>query len=103
MKSILLALALIFGSLSGTQAQAPRKIAIKAARLIDTSNSTIVDNPVILIEGERITAVGSGAQIPAGFETIDLGAKTALPGLIDCHTHLTSNPGNYYEDLFRKS
>lgn len=34
---------------------------------------------------------------------MDPSRRTPLPGLIDCHTHLTSQPGNYYDDLFRKS
>jgi imidazolonepropionase-like amidohydrolase len=103
MKSLLLVIALVIGSLSGRQDHGPKKIAIKAARLIDSANSKTIDHPVILIEGERITAAGSGLEIPAGYETIDLGPRTVLPGLIDCHTHMTAQPGNYYDDLFRKS
>jgi imidazolonepropionase-like amidohydrolase len=67
---------------------APRRLAIRAARLIDGKSAAPVRNPVILIEGERITAVGEGLKPPAGAEMIDLGSATVLPGLIDCHTHL---------------
>jgi imidazolonepropionase-like amidohydrolase len=51
-----------------------------------------VENAVILIEGDRIMAAGSGLPIPANIEVIDLGGLTLLPGLIDCHTHLTNEP-----------
>jgi imidazolonepropionase-like amidohydrolase len=44
---------------------------------------------VILIDGDRIAAVGRGLKIPAGAEVIDLSRATVLPGLIDTHTHLT--------------
>lgn len=81
----------------------PKKVAIRAGHLIDTKTGTVINNAVILIEGEKITAVGAGLSIPTDAEVIDLGNKTVLPGLIDCHTHMTSQPGNYYEDLFRKS
>src|SRR5581483_671352 len=63
----------------------------------------IIDNAVVVIEGERVKAVGTGIAIPAGAKTIDLGDSWLLPGLIDCHTHITSQIGNYYDDLFRKS
>ena len=44
----------------------------------------------ILIEGERIKAVSDGfIDLPPGGELIDLRKKFVLPGLIDCHVHLT--------------
>jgi len=50
---------------------------------------------VALVEGDRSTAVGRGADlgIPDGAEVIDLGDETVLPGLVDPHTHATINPG----------
>lgn len=64
--------------------------AIRAARLIDGKGDTVVNNAVILIENDKITAVGSSLQIPAGAKVIDLGDSTLLPGFIDAHTHLLS-------------
>ena len=81
----------------------PKITALRAARLIDVQRGTVLEKPVILIEGDRIKAVGPGLAVPQGAAVIDLGAATLLPGLIDCHTHLTFQPGAYYEDLFRKS
>jgi len=71
--------------------ESPRRIAIRAGRLIDVRRGQVVNNAVILIDGERITAVGQGLNIPADAEIIDLTGMTVLPGLIDCHTHLTFN------------
>jgi imidazolonepropionase-like amidohydrolase len=108
-KRIAVACTLLAVALSGALAQTggppapPKRVAIKAGRIIDGRGGEPIANGVILIEGERITAVGSGLAIPAGTEVIDLGGATVMPGLIDCHTHLTSQPSNYYEDLFRRS
>jgi imidazolonepropionase-like amidohydrolase len=67
-------------------------VAVKAAHMLDVSRGVMVDDAVVLIEGERITRAGSKLAIPAGAQIIDLGAKTLLPGLIDMHTHLTGAP-----------
>jgi imidazolonepropionase-like amidohydrolase len=51
----------------------------------------------ILVEGERIRAVGTSVAHPQGAKIIDLGDTTLLPGLIDVHVHLFLHPGA--EDL----
>lgn len=84
-------------------AAAATRVAIRAGRLIDGQGGAPVTDAVILVENDRITAVGRGLAIPAGARVIDLGRSTVLPGLIDAHTHVTSQPENYMEDLFRKS
>jgi imidazolonepropionase-like amidohydrolase len=68
----------------------PARKAVRAAAMLDVVAGRIVENPVVLIEGERITAVGPGLTIPRGAEVFDLGDVTILPGLIDCHTHVTT-------------
>ena len=80
------------------------RVAIRAGRLIDGRGGAPMLNPVILVDSSRITAVGSRLSIPAGTKVIDLGNSTILPGLIDCHTHITGgDPGDYYTALFRRS
>ncbi len=77
--------------------------AIKAGRLIDVEAGAVRTNQVILIEGDRIKAVGGDVQIPAGAKVIDLSRSTVLPGLIDCHTHVAD--GSLHEPVLylRKS
>jgi imidazolonepropionase-like amidohydrolase len=79
-------------------------VVVKAARLIDGLGGAPLANAVVMIENDRITHVGAGLAVPAGAQVIDLGSATLLPGLIDCHTHITGQPGeNFYDDQFRKS
>ena len=63
---------------------------VKAGRLLDPRTGNVIAPAAVLIEGEMIKQVGSSSQIlaPADAKTIDLGAATLLPGLIDGHTHL---------------
>jgi imidazolonepropionase-like amidohydrolase len=77
------------------RAQEPTSIhVVKAARLIDTKNGRVVGNPVVVIAGDRIQAVGRSGEvkIPSGARVLDLGSATLLPGLIDLHTHLNDEP-----------
>jgi len=65
--------------------------AIQARRLIDTEAGTVRTGQTILIEGNKIIAVGADVAIPPGAKVIDLSGATVLPGLIDCHTHLVAD------------
>lgn len=81
----------------------PHRLAIRAAYLIDGIADKPIDDAVVIVEGDRILAAGSRLPIPADVDVIDLGSATLLPGLIDCHTHITSDPGDYYERVVRTS
>jgi imidazolonepropionase-like amidohydrolase len=49
----------------------------------------VITNGTIIVTGDRITSIGTGFSVPADAEVIDLRPLTALPGLIDAHTHMT--------------
>jgi imidazolonepropionase-like amidohydrolase len=76
---------------ASVNAQAPKRVAVRAARMLDVKSGNVITDAVVLIEGSRITAAGSKLSIPAGAEVIDLGGAMLLPGLIDSHTHLLMN------------
>ena len=88
-------------------AQQPAPItAIKAGTLIDGSGGAPVKNAVVLVQGERITAVGAGVAVPAGATVIDLTGFTVLPGFIDAHVHLagrTIGDGDWQHSLLTNS
>ncbi|MEP6883376.1 MAG: amidohydrolase family protein [Gammaproteobacteria bacterium] len=68
-------------------------VVVSADRMVDVLAGRIVDHPQITIVDGRIAAVGAqGAAIPSGARRIDLTGMTLLPGLIDMHTHITSDP-----------
>src|SRR4029077_19649997 len=74
-----------------TKEAAPKKVAIRAGRLIDGKSDTPMTNVLILIEGDKIISVTPGGTAPAGVEVIDLSKATVLSGLVDTHTHLLLN------------
>jgi imidazolonepropionase-like amidohydrolase len=73
------------------QAQAPKRTVIRPGRVLDVRMGELRANQVIVIEGDKITQIGSASEkkVAAGDITIDLPTATVLPGLIDMHTHLT--------------
>jgi len=76
----------------------PGWLAVKAGRVLDVRTGSYLANQIILIEGDRIKEIGKASEVephvPAQAQVIDLSRYTVLPGLIDCHTHLTFDPGN---------
>src|ERR1700704_2136786 len=74
------------------KAPAPvKKIAVRAGHLIDGRNDKVIDNALIVIEGDKIVSVTPGGMPPAGVETIDLSHATVMPGFADVHTHVVLN------------
>lgn len=66
----------------------PKVTVIRAGQLLDPETGTAAANQLIVIEGEKIKAVGANLPIPQGAEVIDLSQMTVLPGLVDAHTHM---------------
>lgn len=75
-------------------ADAESVTAVRAGRVLEVASGEVRMDQLIVIRGERIEFVGptSATTIPADAKTIDLSGHTVLPGLIDTHTHVTSDP-----------
>lgn len=82
-------------ALRASAADPPRTVLVTAAHVLDVKAGRTIEKGGVLVEGDRVKAVGDTgallANAPAA-AVIDLGNATLLPGLIDAHDHLTSNP-----------
>jgi imidazolonepropionase-like amidohydrolase len=73
-------------------------IVLKAARLFDGKSKALLENGVVIVQGDKILDAGSNLSVPDGAQVIDLGDVTLSPGFMDAHTHLTTDfSGNYNE------
>jgi imidazolonepropionase-like amidohydrolase len=85
-----------------------KPVVLRAARMFDGKSDAVVSPGFVVVDGNRITAVGAkGAPVPAaGAEVYDLGDVTLLPGLMDAHTHLSGEASNDWNrdelDQFKK-
>jgi imidazolonepropionase-like amidohydrolase len=77
---------------------ADQVIALKAARLFDGKSRSLIQNGIVLIQGDKIVDAGSNIVIPQGAQVIDLGEATLSPGFMDAHTHLTHDYTDYKKE-----
>jgi len=88
-------------------AQSPKRVAVRAGKLIDGKSDQAIANALILIEDGKITSVTAGGAAPAGVELIDLSHATVLPGFMDLHTHVLLQgdvtAADYDEQLLKQS
>lgn len=88
-------------------AQSPKRVAVRAGKLIDGKSDHPIANALILVEDGKITSVTAGGTAPAGVEVVDLSHATVLPGLMDLHTHVLLQgdvtAADYDEQLLKQS
>ncbi len=82
-------------------------VVVTAARMVDVLAGREITHVQVVVQDGRIATVGQqGDAVPQGARRVDLGGRTLLPGLIDMHVHLTSDPtlsgykGLEYTDAF---
>ena len=83
--------------LSAQQPESSAPIVLHAARLLDVGAGAVIQPGEVLVQGDRIKAVGKSVDHPQGARVLDLGDVTLMPGMIDAHVHLFLHPGA--EDL----
>jgi imidazolonepropionase-like amidohydrolase len=86
---------------------ASKRTAIRVSRLIDGKGGPPMVDAVIVVEGDKIVSVTAGGTLPQGADTFTFGNATALPGLIDTHTHILLQgditAADYDEQLLKQS
>ncbi|MEH6588927.1 MAG: amidohydrolase family protein [Halioglobus sp.] len=72
-------------------------IYLTADKMVDVVNGRLIDNPALVIEDERIVAVGQAGSldIPGDATIIELNGMTIMPGVMDMHTHLTGKASTH--------
>jgi imidazolonepropionase-like amidohydrolase len=81
--------------------QSSKSVVLHAGRVLDVKTGKLLSDQIIVIADGKVVSVGASADAkpPADAVRIDLPNATILPGLIDAHTHLTSDPKFGYEEL----
>jgi imidazolonepropionase-like amidohydrolase len=79
--------------------QVPHNVVIHAGHVLDVKTGKMLSDQTVVIVDGKIASMGDAAKAPADAMRIELPNATILPGLIDAHTHLTSDPTFGYEEL----
>src|SRR5438067_1205243 len=88
--------------LVGSAMAADQTIALKAARLFDGKSRALIQNGVVLVQGDKIVDAGANVAVPPDAQVIDLGDGTLSPGFMDAHTHITLDYTNYQATRLRE-
>lgn len=97
-----LGLLVVVATIFAMSQTAPRRVVVRAGKVLDVKTGQTASNQAITIEGDKIVSIGPAGNMNAdsGATIIDLPNATVLPGLIDSHTHITFDPkGLGYESL----
>ncbi|WP_077028136.1 metal-dependent hydrolase family protein [Fuerstiella marisgermanici] len=73
---------------SASQKAAPASVLINNARIFDGNADSLSAPMSVLIEGDKIKAIGASLDSPENANVIDAGGRVLTPGFIDCHTHI---------------
>jgi imidazolonepropionase-like amidohydrolase/Tol biopolymer transport system component len=63
------------------------KLALTGARIITMRGDEVIENGTIVVDRNRIVAVGANVTVPSDAKVIDVAGKTIMPGIIDVHWH----------------
>jgi imidazolonepropionase-like amidohydrolase len=99
--STMLVFALLMMAVQLVGQQASKSVVIHAGHVLDVKTGKLLSDQTLVIEDGKIVSVGdsAAAKKPANALHIELPNATVLPGLIDAHTHLTSDPTFGYQEL----
>lgn len=89
MTAAAVSIVLVPGSVSAEQ------VAIQAGHLFDATDGRMRGPSTIFISGDRIERIEEGFSERPGYRIVDQRTRTVLPGLIDCHVHLTMSDNSY--------
>ncbi len=80
-------------------------LVLKGGRIITMKGEEVIENGDVLIENNRIKAIGVSGSItvPSGAQTIDVSGKTLIPGFIDTHAHMWPNWGVHKNQVWMYS
>jgi imidazolonepropionase-like amidohydrolase len=80
--------ALLLAAALPAAAQQRQVSVLRCGQIIDARSDAPIRSGAIVVDGDRIAAIGAGVTVPAGAREVDLRNMTCLPGLMDLHVHL---------------